>query len=102
RTSSAVFALPDSTTRVRLRAGQRLGTVTVLAIHPRRVDVREDELGVSRMFTLDLVRTRRPVQTGGPPAAAAGVPAQAPTLPAVPAQGAPAAPVPAAPGGRRP
>ncbi|HEU0014411.1 MAG TPA: hypothetical protein VFQ45_12045, partial [Longimicrobium sp.] len=73
---------------------------TLLAIRARSVDVREDELGVSRVYTLDLVRTRRPVQTGGPPAPAAGAPAvQLPGVPAVPPAPAPA---PAAPGGRRP
>lgn len=72
RASMAVFTLPMDSTRVRLRPGQRLGAVTVVAIHPRRVEVREDALGVSRTYSLELQRARRPVATEGaalPPAA---------------------------------
>lgn len=81
RVSVATFTLPDSTQRVRLRVGQRLGSVTVLRIQPRRVDVREDEMGVSRVYSLELERPRRGV-SGGQPAA----PAPAPAAPAAPAQ----------------
>jgi hypothetical protein len=77
-TSVATFTLPDSTQRVRLRVGQRLGSVTVVRIQPRRVDVREDEMGVSRVYALELERPRRGVTTPGQPAA----PAPAPAAPA--------------------
>ena len=91
RASVAVFTLPsDSTQRVRLRVGERLGAVTVTAIHPRRVDVREDALGVSRAYSLELQRTRRPVSTGTPPAQAPAQ--QPPQTQAAPAQPAPARP----------
>ena len=82
RASVATFVLPSNNQRVRLRAGQRLGSVTVLAIQPRRVDVREDEMGVSRVYSLELQRTRRgvttPEQAPPPPAQAAPAPAQQP------------------------
>ncbi|HST58683.1 MAG TPA: hypothetical protein VLK84_08350 [Longimicrobium sp.] len=82
--SVAVFTLPSDSARVRLRPGQRLGAVTVVAVHPRRVDVREDALGVSRTYSLELQRTRRPVATQGaaPAAAPAPAPVQAPAPPA--------------------
>jgi hypothetical protein len=82
RASVAVFTLPGDSARVRLRPGQRLGAVTIVAVHPRRVDVREDALGVSRPYSLELQRARRPVATQGAPAAA---PAPAPPAPAQPA-----------------
>lgn len=89
RQSVAVFALPDSTQRVRLRVGQRLGAITVVGIFPRRVDVREEEMGVSRVYSMEVPRAGRPA----PP------PTSAPA-PAAPAQAAPPpAPAPAA---RRP
>jgi hypothetical protein len=89
RQSVAVFALPDSTQRVRLRVGQRLGSITVVGIFPRRVDVREEEMGVSRVYSMEVPRAGRPA----PP------PTSAPA-PAAPAQAAPPpAPAPAA---RRP
>ncbi|HEX6042028.1 hypothetical protein [Longimicrobium sp.] len=65
RASVAVFTLPNDDQRVRLRVGQRLGAVTVVSIQPRRVDLREEALGVSRTYTLELQRTRRPVATQG-------------------------------------
>ena len=80
RASVAVFTLPGQG-RVRLRPGQRLGAVTVVGIQPRRVDVREDALGVSRAYSLELQRARRPVATEGQG------PAAAPAPPAAPAQG---------------
>lgn len=82
RASVAVFTLPSDSARVRLRPGQRLGAVTVVAVHPRRVDVREDALGVSRTYSLELQRSRRPVATQG----------AAPPPPAAPVQAAPAPP----------
>jgi hypothetical protein len=84
RASVAVFTLPGDSARVRLRPGQRLGAVTVLAVHPRRVDVREDALGVSRTYSLELQRTRRPVATEGAPAAAPAPAQPAPAQPAAP------------------
>lgn len=83
--SVATFTLPDSTQRVRLRVGQRLGAVTVVRIQPRRVDLREDEMGVSRVYSLELERPRRGVSTPGqapPPPAAAPQPAPAAAAPA--------------------
>ena len=84
--SVAIFTLPSDSARVRMRPGQRLGAVTVVAIHPRRVDVREDALGVSRTYSLELQRARRPVATQGAPAA--------PPPPAQPGPAQPAAPRP--------
>jgi hypothetical protein len=81
RTSVAVFTLPTDSSRLRLRVGQRLGAVTVTAIHPRRVDLREDALGVSRTYSLELQRTPRPPATPGRPAPAPA-PAQAAPQPA--------------------
>lgn len=66
RQSVAVFTLPDSAQRVRLRVGQRLGTVTVLSISPRRVELREDEMGVSRVYTLEVPRPGRPAGSAAP------------------------------------
>jgi hypothetical protein len=59
RTSVAVFLQRGATRRVRARVGDRIGTMTVMAIHPRRADVVVDELGVSRRVSLQL----RPVST---------------------------------------
>lgn len=75
QSSVATFTLPDSSQRVRLRVGQRLGAVTVVRIQPRRVDVREDEMGVSRVYSLELERPRRGVTTPGQPAPAPAAPA---------------------------
>lgn len=78
RASVATFTLPNNAQRVRLRVGQRLGAITVLAIQPRRVDVREDEMGVSRVYQLQLQRAARPAAAGGQPAPAAPAPAPVP------------------------
>lgn len=75
RASVAVFTLPTDSTRLRLRVGQRLGAVTVVGIHPRRVDVREEALGVSRTYSLELQRGRRPQATAGSPPPAPAQPA---------------------------
>jgi hypothetical protein len=91
RQSVAVFALPDTTQRVRLRVGQRLGAITVVGIFPRRVDVREEEMGVSRVYSMEVPRAGRPA----PP------PTSSPAAPAAPAQAAPPPPAPA-PAARRP
>ncbi|HEX8395203.1 MAG TPA: hypothetical protein VF665_22840, partial [Longimicrobium sp.] len=95
RQSMATFSLPDSTTRVRLRLGQRLGSVTVVAITPRRVDLREDEMGVSRVYSYEVQRAPRPTAPAAAPA-----PAAPPAAPAAATPARPAAPAPAP--GRRP
>lgn len=59
RASVAVFALADSARRFRLRTGQRLGGITVAAIHPRRVDLRVEEFGVGRIESVVLQRATR-------------------------------------------
>ena len=74
RAALAVFTLPEER-RVRMRVGERLGSVTLLAIRPRSVDLREDALGSSRVHTLELQRVRNPVPTQGQPAPAAQTPA---------------------------
>lgn len=89
RQSVAVFALPDSTERVRLRVGQRLGSVTVTGISQRAVQLREDEMGVSRTYSLEVPRAGR----AAPPAQATGAAQAAPPPPQ---------PAPGAPSGRRP
>jgi hypothetical protein len=71
--SVAIFTLPGDAGRTRLRVGQRVGSVTVVAIHPRRVDVREDQFGVSRGYSMELQRRGTPVQE-----APAGAPVAAP------------------------
>jgi hypothetical protein len=81
RQSVAVFALPDTTQRVRLRVGQRLGAVMVVGIHPRRVDLREDEMGVSRVFSMEVPRAGRP----SPPPVVQQPPPQAAPAPQAPA-----------------
>ena len=60
RQSVAVFALADSARRFRLRTGQRLGTITVAAIHPRRVDLRVEDFGVARIESVRLDQLRPP------------------------------------------
>lgn len=93
RASVATFTLPADGQRVRLRTGQRLGSVTVLSIQPRRVDVREDEMGVSRVYSLELQRAPRPAATAGsPPAPAAATPAAPAPAPATTPATTPAAP----------
>lgn len=82
--SVAIFTLPGDAGRVRLRTGQRTGSVTVVAIHPRRVDVREDQFGVSRAYSLEMQR-RGPAATEGGTRAPAQAPAAAP--PPAPAPG---------------
>lgn len=54
RQSVAVLSHTGSDRRLRLRVGERIGGITVVAIHPRRVDVVVDELGVARRETLHL------------------------------------------------
>ena len=64
--SVAIFSLPGNAGRTRMRVGQRVGSVTVVAIHPRRVDVREDQFGVSRAYSLELQRRGQAVDPGPP------------------------------------
>jgi hypothetical protein len=67
--SVAVFALADSARRFRLRVGQRLGTITVAAIYPRRVDLRVEDFGVARIESVALQRL--PAQSAAPAPSAA-------------------------------
>ncbi|HET6231027.1 MAG TPA: hypothetical protein VFE05_13220 [Longimicrobiaceae bacterium] len=71
RYSMAVFAQTDSTAPpLRLHRGQRYGNLTVVAIYPRRVDVRVDQFGQSRVESI-ILRTRptaQAVQPAGPQA----------------------------------
>lgn len=81
RLSVAVFTHADTAQSLRMRVGQRFGNVTVVAIHPRRVDVRVDEFGTSRMESIPLNRAT----TGVYPAPGAQ-PAAGTTTPTAPAQ----------------
>lgn len=60
--SVAVLAQRGSDRRIQARIGQRVGTLRVLAIHPDRVELVVEELGVSRRETLRIVR---PQPAGG-------------------------------------
>jgi hypothetical protein len=75
RQSIAVFAMADSSGRFRLRAGQRLGNITIIGIYPRRVDVQVSDFGVARVQSLTLQRVVRP-PAPGPGAGAEGLPQQ--------------------------
>lgn len=89
--SIAVFAVADSSGRYRLRVGQRLGSITVVAIYPRRVDVQVNDFGVARVQSLTLQRTPSPMAPGpGAGAPQAGTPQ--PVIIAAPAPAAPAPP----------
>lgn len=88
RQSLAVFAPNDSSPRLRLKVGQRVGNITVTSIQPRAVQVRVDELGTSRVETIALRRY--------PPQAAPAAPGDRyrrnqPQAGTAPAQAAPAA-----------
>jgi hypothetical protein len=92
RQSIAVFTVGDSAARHRLRTGQRLGSITVLAIYPRRVDVQVNDFGVSRVQSLTFQRTARAIAPGP---GAGGAPAGTATQPVIiqaPAPAQPAAP----------
>lgn len=92
RQSIAVFTVGDSAARHRLRTGQRLGSITVLAIYPRRVDVQVNDFGVSRVQSLTFQRTARAIAPGpGAGAAGAGTTTQ-PVIIQAPAPAQPAAP----------
>jgi hypothetical protein len=96
RQSIAVFAMADSSARHRLRTGQRLGSITVVGIYPRRVDVQVNDFGTMRVQSLTLQRAVR-APAPGPGAAGAtagaGQPGQPqPVIIQAPAPAAPAAP----------
>jgi hypothetical protein len=48
RESVAIFTEAGEGRRIRVRLGDRIGGMTVIAIHPRRVDVVIEEFGVPR------------------------------------------------------
>lgn len=52
--SVVVLSEAGSERRIRARVGQRIGGITVLAIHPRRVDLLVEEFGVARRESLEL------------------------------------------------
>ncbi|HEX8273831.1 MAG TPA: hypothetical protein VF615_14430 [Longimicrobiaceae bacterium] len=85
RVSVAVLTESVSKKRFRLKVGERLGGITVAAIHPRQVEVVVNEFGVVRRETLQL-RRPDPVQDAGGQQQAAPPPAapqtQAPQTPA--------------------
>ncbi|HYW10110.1 MAG TPA: hypothetical protein VE913_24295 [Longimicrobium sp.] len=90
RQSIAVFAVADSSGRYRLRTGQRLGSITVVGIYPRRVDVRVDDFGISRTQSIQLQRVGSIPSAPAGPAPAGGQPEGTPPQQA-PQQQAPAA-----------
>ncbi|HEY0150626.1 MAG TPA: hypothetical protein VGB92_01435 [Longimicrobium sp.] len=93
RQSIAVFTVGDSAGRHRLRTGQRLGSITVLAIYPRRVDVQVNDFGVARVQSLTFQRTARTMAPGpGAGAAAASGGTTQPVIIQAPAPAQPAAP----------
>lgn len=93
RQSIAVFTVGDSAARHRLRTGQRLGSITVLAIYPRRVDVQVNDFGVARVQSLTFQRTARAIAPGPGAGAAAAAPAGTqPVIIQAPTPAAPAAP----------
>jgi type II secretory pathway component PulC len=52
--SVAVLEQAGNQRRIRARVGDRIGTLRVIAINPRSIDVLVEELGVSRRATLTL------------------------------------------------
>ena len=94
RQSIAVFAMADSSGRFRLRAGQRLGNITIVGIYPRRVDVQVSDFGVVRVQSLTLQRVVRTAPGPGAGAAAAnGAPPQTVVVPAQPQAPPPSGPL---------
>jgi hypothetical protein len=98
RQSIAVFAVADSSARHRLRTGQRLGSITVVGIYPRRVDVQVNDFGNMRVQSLTLQRAVR-AAAPGPGAAGATVGAGQPGQPQPVIIQAPAPAAPAPPSG---
>lgn len=76
RRSVATFVAAESARRVRLRTGERIGNVTVVAIYPRRVDVSVNEFGETRRETVILRRAPTPPAE---PTPASGRPSQTET-----------------------
>lgn len=54
RQSVAVLVQNGSDRRIRLRVGESLGGVTLVAVYPRKVDVQIEDFGVVRRATLPL------------------------------------------------
>jgi hypothetical protein len=54
RESVAILVESGTNRRIRARIGERVGAITVVAIHPRRVDVVIEDLGVPRRESLYL------------------------------------------------
>ena len=77
RVSVAVLTEAVSKKRFRLKVGERVGGITVAAIHPKRVDVVVNEFGVIRRETLQL-RRPDPVQDAGQQGQGAPPPPAAP------------------------
>jgi hypothetical protein len=69
RESVANFIVPGTDRRIRLRTGERFGALTVLSIYPGHVNVRVDEFGNSRIYSIQLQRRR--FDNGQPRAVAA-------------------------------
>ncbi|MDB4947583.1 MAG: hypothetical protein JWM27_232 [Gemmatimonadetes bacterium] len=82
RLSVAIFTRGDTSRALRVHSGQRIGNLTIVAIYPRRVDVRVEEFGVSRVESMGL---RRDVADAAPPTGPGGdagaAPAQAAPVP---------------------
>jgi hypothetical protein len=95
RESLAVFQAPGIDRRIRLRTGESFGAMTVVAIYPGHANVRVDEFGTSRTYSVQLQRVRARSAAAGA-AGDAGVQTQT----AEPQQPA-AAPAPTAPLQRR-
>src|SRR5690606_32157662 len=55
--SVAVLSLAGSERRLRLRVGERVGGIRVLAIYPGRVELVVEELGVTRRESLRMIRS---------------------------------------------
>jgi hypothetical protein len=62
RESVAIFTQSGANRRVSVRTGDRIGGMTVVAIHPRRVDVVIDDFGVPRRESFYVKKT--PPETG--------------------------------------
>jgi hypothetical protein len=60
RESVASFIVPGTNQRIRLRTGERFGAMTLVAVYPAHVNVRVDEFGTSRTYSIQL--RRRPAQ----------------------------------------
>ena len=91
RQALAVFAPNDSSPRLRLRVGQRVGNITVTQIQQRAVQVRVDELGTSRVETITLRRYPPQGTPGAPGERYRRTQPQSQNQAAPPAQAAPAA-----------